>query len=81
MADKEAAVRKAKAETDKARKAKDLLEQRIPTLESSIEDMKALVEKFAADSQKEIKRREIAERKCEAVQEKLSAWTEVHAQL
>ncbi len=43
-------MRKAKADFDKMRKAKDLLELRIPTLESSIEDMKALVEKFAADS-------------------------------
>ena len=58
-------IRKAKEEVQKAKKAKDLLEQRIPTLETSIEEMKALVEKFAADSQKEIKRREVAERKTE----------------
>jgi len=72
-------IRKAKEDTTKAKKAKDLLEQRIPTLEGSIEDMRALVEKFAADSQKEIKKREIAERKMEALQEKLNVWTDVHA--
>jgi hypothetical protein len=52
---------------DKARKAKDLLEQRIPTLESSIGDMKELVEKFAAEAQREVKRREQAERKAESL--------------
>ena len=57
------ALRKAKADAEKIKKDKNLLEQRMPTLESSIEDMKALVEKFANDSQREIKKRELAERK------------------
>lgn len=50
MSEKDGALRKAKAETEKVRKDKNLMEQRIPSLESSIEDMKALVEKFASDS-------------------------------
>ena len=81
LQDKEAALRKAKTETEKIKKDKNLLEQRIPTLESSIEEMKALVEKFANDSQREIKKRELAERKQEALAEKLSLWNEVHEQL
>jgi chromosome segregation ATPase len=81
LQDKEAALRKAKTETEKIKKDKNLLEQRIPTLESSIEEMKALVEKFANDSQREIKKRELAERKQEALAEKLSSWNEVHEQL
>jgi hypothetical protein len=48
--EKEASARKTRDKIDKARKAKDLLEQRIPTLESSICDMKELVEKFASEA-------------------------------
>lgn len=74
-------MRKLRLDLEKAKKAKDLLEQRIPTLEGSIDDMKSLVDKFSSDSQREIKRREIAERKMEALNEKLAVWTEVHSQL
>ena len=78
MVDKDISVRKARAEVDKVKKAKEVLEHRLPTMEHSIDDLKNLVEKFSLESQKEIKKREIAEKRQDQLQEKLTAWNEVH---
>jgi hypothetical protein len=63
MVDKDISVRKARAEVDKVKKAKEVLEHRLPTMEHSIDDLKNLVEKFSLESQKEIKKREISEKR------------------
>ena len=63
MVDKDMAVRKAKGDVDKIKKAKEVLEHRIPTMEHSIDDLKNLVEKFSTESQREIKKREYAEKR------------------
>jgi hypothetical protein len=48
--DKDIAVRKARLEVDKVKKAKEVLEHRLPTMEHSIDDLKNLVEKFSSES-------------------------------
>ena len=81
MVDKDLTVRKARAEVDKVKKAKEVLEHRLPTMEHNIDDLKNLVEKFSSESQKEIKKREVAEKRQDQLQEKLAAWNEVHNEL
>ena len=78
MVEKDLTVRKARAEVDKVKKAKEVLEHRLPTMEHNIDDLKNLVEKFSSESQKEIKKREVAEKRQDQLQEKLAAWNEVH---
>ena len=61
MVEKDFTVRKARAEVDKVKKAKEVLEHRLPTMEHNIDDLKNLVEKFSSESQKEIKKRDFFE--------------------
>ena len=81
MAEKENEKRKLRAELDKARKQRDILEQKAPNLESTIGDLQSMVEKLSKDIEKETKKREQANRDKDAAQEKLRAYTEVYERL
>jgi len=58
MAEKENAKRQLKAELDKARKQRDLLEQKIPTMDKNIDELQILVDKMSREIDKEMRKRE-----------------------
>ena len=81
MAEKENDKRKLKAELDKVRKQRDLLEQKVPTMDGNISDLQVMVEKLSRETEKEQKRREQAvKEKADAV-EKLNLYAQVYEAL
>jgi predicted nucleic acid-binding Zn-ribbon protein len=58
MAEKENDKRKLRAELDKARKDKNLLEQKMPNMDQSIGELQSMVDKMSKEIDKETKKRE-----------------------
>ena len=81
MAEKENEKRKLRAELDKARKQRDLLEQKIPTMDGNIGDLQVMVDKLTREIDRETKKREQAMRDKDLAVEKLAAYSAVYEQL
>ena len=79
--DRDAQTRKSHAELGKVRKQRDLLEQKIPTMDTNIDQLQAMLEKMQKDNEKEVKRRETAVKEKENAFEKLRVYQEVYEQL
>ena len=81
MAEKENDKRKLRAELDKVRKQRDILEQKVPTLDGNINDLQVIVDKLSKDVEKEGKRREVASKDKDQALEKLRTYQEVYEAL
>ena len=81
MADKENEKRKLRAELEKAKKQRDILEQKMPTLDSNIDELQVMLEKMSREIDKETKKRENAVREKEQACQKLLVFEEVYDEL
>ena len=79
--ERDSVTRKSRADLDKVRKQRDLLEQKVPTMDTNIDQLQLMLEKLQKENEKEVKRREIAIKEKENAFEKLRVYQEVYEQL
>lgn len=71
MAEKENDKRKLRAELEKSRKERNLLEHKMPTMDQNIGELQVIVDKMSREIDKETKKREAAVREKDVANEKL----------